>query len=103
MSSSVIITYLYPRTSTSHFDMKYYLPQHIPTCKSLWEPLGMKAVCVCSIDGEGAEYAAKTILVWKDKAAWEAASSEPSTTQLVYDVKNFTNVTPLMVVGTIVG
>ncbi len=63
----------------------------------------MKAVYVYSIDGEGEEYDAKTILIWKDKAAWEATSNEPSTTQFVDNVKNFTDVTPLMVVGTIVG
>lgn len=103
MSSSAIVTFLYPKTSTSHFNMKYYLSNHIPHCKSLWEKLGMKAIYVVSIDGKDAEYATKTILVWNDMASWEEASSGPSMQRLAGDMKNFTDVTPVTVVGTVVG
>lgn len=103
MSPQVIVTFLYPKTATSHFDMDYYLSQHIPTCKSLWEPLGMKSVYVCGVEGDQADYATETVLIWKDMASWGSANSSPSMQKLVADMKNFTNVTPVTVVGKVVG
>lgn len=102
-SSGLIVTFLYPRTSTSHFDLPYYLSHHIPTAKSLWEPLGMKTVYVSEMGDANAEYAVQATLIWTDRASWEQASSGPAMQQLGDDVKNFTDVTPVLVVGTIVG
>jgi uncharacterized protein (TIGR02118 family) len=102
-SSQVVVTYLYPRTSTSHFDLSYYLTHHIPTCKRLWEPLGLKAAYVGEIDNDKQDYAVQTMLIWRDRGSWDETSTGPTVQQLVDDVKNFTDVTPVMIVSKIVG
>jgi uncharacterized protein (TIGR02118 family) len=102
-SPPVIVTYLYPQTTISHFDMTYYLSRHIPTCKAAWGPLGMTSVYVCDVGGKEQHYAAKTILVWKDLGSWESARDAPAAKKLVEDVRNFPDVNPVMIVGTVVG
>jgi uncharacterized protein (TIGR02118 family) len=97
--SQVILTVLYPKTSK--FDMDYYLSHHIPTTKASWEPLGMVSCIVTEVE-DGDDYSVKVLIGWKDFAAWEEAKASDSAKELNEDVKNFTDVTPVMIVGKIV-
>jgi uncharacterized protein (TIGR02118 family) len=97
--SQAILTVLYPKTSK--FDMNYYLSHHIPSTKAAWEPLGMVS-CIVSEVEDGDDYGVKVIIGWKDLASWEEAKAGEGAKKLAEDVKNFTDVTPVMIVGKIV-
>src|ERR1700712_4929706 len=97
--SKAILTVLYPKTS--NFDMSYYLSHHIPTTKAAWEPLGMASCIVAKVEDKG-DYAIKVLIGWKDLDSWEKAKAGPAAKELNEDVKNFTDTTPVMVVGEIV-
>jgi hypothetical protein len=97
--SQVILTVLYPKTS--NFDMSYYLSHHIPSTKAAWEPLGMKSCIVAKVEEE-VDYVVKVLIGWKDLASWEKAKACLAAKELNEDVKNFTDTTPIMIVGKIV-
>jgi uncharacterized protein (TIGR02118 family) len=97
--SQAILTVLYPKTSK--FDMSYYLSHHIPTTTKAWEPLGMTSCIVAEVEDD-ADYVVKVLIGWKDLASWEKAKEGTAAKELGEDVKNFTDVTPVMIVGKIV-
>ena len=83
--------------------MDYYLEKHIPTCKQLWQPIGLKTVYVCKIDDAKQPHATRTILIWNDAESWSNASSSTTMENLVDDMQNFTDTIPTAVVGNLVG
>jgi hypothetical protein len=94
------VTYPYSREDSSRLDLDYYLNHHIPTTKAAWESLGMTGCIVCDVD-ESSEFALVVVMLWKDRAAWDNAKVAEVTQKLVDDVKNFTDVIPLVVPGKI--
>ena len=60
--------------------------------------LGMTS-CVIYDTGDGAEYAVNTLTFWKDLASWEGVKDGEAAQRLAIDVKNFTNVKAVTVVG----
>lgn len=95
---SVVVSYLYPKQGMSKFDKSYYEKQHIPTTVASFGPLGMTSLVVCANE-ENAEYAYSVITVWKGEKEWKSASAGREASELGQDVKNFTDVEPLVVIG----
>src|SRR6201994_2346848 len=96
------VTYLYPRQGLSRFDMEYYLQHHIPTTKTLWTPLGLTGAIVSETGMDTAnDYVLVVVTLWKDENSWNAAKNGEAAQKLVEDVKNFTNVTPVVLPGKI--
>jgi hypothetical protein len=96
--SQVFITFLYPKTTK--FDLSYYLSHHIPATKAAWEPLGLTSCIVAQVEGD--DYVLKVILGFKDLASWEEAKGGEGGKELTEDIKNFTDGTPMVVVGKVV-
>jgi hypothetical protein len=96
--SKVIANVLYPRKNMSSFNMDYYLNHHIPATKASWLPLGMTSCIVCDVDDD-AEFAVMVIITWRDVASWDAAKNGGAAQKLAEDVRNFTNVPPVTIVG----
>jgi uncharacterized protein (TIGR02118 family) len=94
----IFITFLYPKTSK--FDLSYYLSHHIPATKAAWEPLGLTSCIVAQV--EGGDYVLKVIIGFKDLASWEEAKGGEGAKELSEDVKNFTDSTPVVIVGEVV-
>jgi uncharacterized protein (TIGR02118 family) len=93
-----IVTVLYPKKNMSRFDMDYYLQHHIPTTKAAWGPLGMTKCVVSELDDE-AEYKVNIIMTWNDLVSWETAKKGDAAKKLIADVKNFTDVEMITLVG----
>ena len=55
--------------------------------------------CVVYGTGDGAEYAVNTLTFWKDLASWESVKDGEAAQRLAIDIKNFTNVKAVTVVG----
>ncbi len=55
-----IVTVLYPKDATSHFDHDYYLQKHIPMVKESWAEMGLTRVDLfrgtASFDGQSPAY-----------------------------------------------
>ena len=58
----------------------------------------MTSCIVCDLE-EDAEYAVKVVTSWKDLDSWNEAKNGEAAQELAGDVKNFTDVTPIMLVG----
>jgi uncharacterized protein (TIGR02118 family) len=100
--SRAIVTFLYPTKGMTHFDMDYYLKQHVPMTKALWGPLGMSDCIPCGItdeNKEGSGFAVKVITFWENLKSWDTAKMGKAAKELAADLDKFTNVRPVTVVG----
>ncbi|KAE9379488.1 hypothetical protein N431DRAFT_460741 [Stipitochalara longipes BDJ] len=98
---AVVVTFLYPRKGMPNFDKKYYLNHHIPATEVAWRPLGMTNCVVCEI-GDDAEFSMSVVTFWKSDDEWEIAKGGKAAQRLAEDVKNFTDVDPVVIVGKVV-
>lgn len=97
--SKIVVTFLYPKVD--NFDFGYYLSRHIPSTQKAWESLGLANCIVCDCTGDD-QYTAIVSCHFKDLESWENAAQGQAAKDLTADVKNFTNVPPVMVVGKVV-
>jgi uncharacterized protein (TIGR02118 family) len=97
----MIVTVLYKRTPDLWFNMDYYLADHMTLAKDIWTKHGLLHCSVCK-PTEDSEFAVKTMMMWKDEAAWKAALEDEGTGEIMEDVKKVTNGTPTFVVAEVV-
>jgi hypothetical protein len=97
-----IVTGLYRRSPSLHFDLDYYVSSHIPFTTKLWAPHGLLKAHVLELRPDSG-FAIKVILEWKDEESWDAALKDEETKKIMDDIKNFTNAEPLFIVGKVVG
>jgi hypothetical protein len=64
----------------------------------------MTSCTVCATEGRPAEgsYGVTVIMVWKNLVSWNEAEECEAAKNLVLDVKNFTDVSPIMLAGEVV-
>lgn len=96
--AELILTVLYPKVAELRFDMAYYLKHHIPMAEKGWGAYGMKSCVVSEVDA-GSDFAVMVVTSWASRAEWLAAQKASCTKEIRDDFKNFTNVTPVMIVG----
>jgi uncharacterized protein (TIGR02118 family) len=98
----LIVTILWPRTADLSFDLHYYTQTHVPLAQKLWASRGCIASYV-SEPGPESEYAYTSTLLWESAEAFAAAREvEEEMKQIMEDVPNFTNGTPVFVAGKVV-
>lgn len=105
MSSTpgLLITILWPRTTDLKFDFDYYTSVHIPLARKIWAPRGCFASYVTQAAPDS-EYVYVSTLLWESEEAFAAAyGNADEMKELMEDVPKFTNVTPVFVVGKVVG
>lgn len=88
---------LYPSGEGSTFDLDYYCKTHIPMALKAW---GMSDA---EIDkGVNGPYVAAAHFRFESQDALNAAMGAPGTGEVLADVANFTNITPVMQMSEIV-
>jgi uncharacterized protein (TIGR02118 family) len=98
----VCLTVIYPTSSGSHFDGKYYLEKHMPFAGRLCEPFGLKKVEVSEgrqgLDGSKAAYHFMANLYFESAEGLQKGFARHGA-ELVADIPNYTNVQPMIYVG----
>ncbi|KEZ45516.1 hypothetical protein SAPIO_CDS1840 [Scedosporium apiospermum] len=94
MTTTVTVSY----ESGPKFDIDYYVTKHFAIVEEKWGPLGLLSWEVLQFD-EGQQYQVQAILRWKSTEAFEAASANPVTQEVIADVANFTTAKPIFIKG----
>jgi uncharacterized protein (TIGR02118 family) len=101
------------------FDMDYYLKTHMPLVQENWSPYGLKSWKVrhayrptaCALAdivkviqfGDDSPYAVQATLEWGTLDDFKKAAGSDSTKKVMDDVKNFSNTSPKLFSGEVVG
>ncbi len=96
----VVVSVLYPNLQGSRFDLVYYRERHLPLVRELIEPSGMRSLSYFIPTGETDQVPFRLIaeLRFDTMEMTNAALlAHGSTTQA--DIVNFTDITPLIVIG----
>lgn len=102
MSASVQV--LYPATDGTHFDHDYYVNTHLKMVNEIWGPHLHTSLVIKGLAG-GPDtppgFHAIATLVFKDGGAMKEAMGKAA--PLLDDIPKFTNATPQMLVGEVIG
>lgn len=98
------VSVFYPNGPDAYFDIEYYCSKHMPLVQRLVGP-SLKSVQVdhgmnSSQAGSPPRYLAMGHLIFESVQAFET-SFGPHTAEIIADVKNYTNVDPLIQVSEI--
>ncbi|MGC9270520.1 EthD family reductase [Acidiphilium sp.] len=95
----IAITVLYPKTDVSTFDTDYYHANHMKMVQDLWGPMGLHSARVFhgtnGPDGSAPSFAVIAVLEFESMAAFGAAAAAHGG-PIMGDIKNFTNVQPIL-------
>ncbi len=90
------VSVLYPAGDGITFDHDYYKNTHVPMCTEAWN-VGAE------IDkGVNGPYVAAVHLFFESMDAMQSAMATPKTADIMADVANYTNATPVMQIAEIV-
>jgi uncharacterized protein (TIGR02118 family) len=89
----------YPNGEGTTFDHDYYKETHVPMCVEAWNPL--KTEIDKGIDGQ--PNAAAVHVYFDSMGALGAAMGSPKTADIMADVANYMNITPVMQIPEVVG
>lgn len=100
------VSVLYPKTTTSRFDMTYYLERHVPLAQS---KLGtaLKSAAIDkglggAMPGQPAAYSVMTHLCFDSVEAFQAAFG-PHAEVILGDIPNFSSEQPTIQISEVVG
>jgi uncharacterized protein (TIGR02118 family) len=93
------VSVLYPNGEGTTFDHDYYKATHVAMCVEAWNPL--KSEIDKGLDGQ--PNAAAVHLYFDSMEAFGAAMASPKTADIMADVPNYTNITPVMQISEVVG
>jgi uncharacterized protein (TIGR02118 family) len=91
------VTVTYPSSDSSTFDHDYYKATHVPMCVDAWSPVSSE------IDkGINGPNVAAVHFTFASLESFQAAMGSPKTGDVMADVANYTNITPVMQISEIV-
>ncbi|KAJ9616479.1 hypothetical protein H2200_000198 [Cladophialophora chaetospira] len=96
----------YPAESDSTFDLKYYLSSHMPLVNKKWNEYGLKDWKIIEFQPgpDGSKpYSIGAVLTWESADGVNKALSSDAGKEVLGDVPNFSNKSPLFLIGDIVG
>lgn len=91
------VSVYYPSGEGSTFDHDYYRTTHVPLVAKAWNPTS--TTVDKGIDGP---YVAAVHMTFDSMDAFQAGLSSPLTGEVMADVANYTNITPVMQVAEVV-
>ena len=98
------VTVLYPNAPDARFDMKYYVTHHLPMVRDKCAPECLSIAAETGLaggtPGAPAPYIAVGHLTFKSVAAFQQ-SFGPSAAEILADVPNYTNATPIIQISEI--
>ena len=101
-----ILTISYPRSDGARFDFDHFRGQHLPAVGKAFGPFRLGYASVLrgeqSVDGGEPAFFATTILSFPTEDDARNAAASPEARELLADIANFTDVTPIMQFNTAV-
>jgi uncharacterized protein (TIGR02118 family) len=95
----IAISVLYPKTATSKFDMGYYRDRHMKLVDEKWLDMGLRGSRVMhgvpGPDGGAPNYEVITVLEFESMDAFGKAA-EAHGAEIMGDIANFTDVSPIL-------
>ena len=92
------VSVTYPSGEDTTFDHEYYAATHVPMCVAAWSPVKTE------IDkGVNGPSVAAVHFYFDSLEAFQGAMGSPKTGDVMADVANYTNITPVLQVSEIVG
>jgi len=88
----------YPSGEGTTFDHDYYAATHVPLCEAAWSPV--RTEIDKGIDGPNV---AAVHIFFDSLASMQAAMASPRTAEVMADVANYTNITPVLQVSETAG
>jgi uncharacterized protein (TIGR02118 family) len=99
------MTLFYSKTTT--LDLPYYFSHHWPLVNEKWGPHGFLDWKVVQFtqnpDGSETPYKIQALLFWRDEKSLISAKASEDWKAVMDDVPNFSNETPLVLEGAIIG
>lgn len=100
----VVISVMYPATANATFDMEYYREKHVPMVGDRWGNMGLREAKILqgvgAPGGGTATYSVIALLTFESVDALQQAL-ELHGREIVGDIANFTNVTPIIQVNNV--
>ncbi|KAK5171808.1 uncharacterized protein LTR77_003444 [Saxophila tyrrhenica] len=93
-------TVVYPKGCS--FNMDYYLSTHMPLVADTWGSYGLKSWKVIKM-GEDSPYSVQATLEWGSMEDFQKAASSETAAKVMGDVPNFTDGSPTLMSGDVVG
>jgi uncharacterized protein (TIGR02118 family) len=91
------VSVLYPSGEGTTFNHDYYRTTHVPLVEKAWNPVGAEIDKV--INGP---YEAAVHMTFASLEAFQGAMGSPLTGDVMADVANYTNITPVMQISEII-
>ena len=91
------VSVLYPSAEGSTFNHDYYRTTHVPLVAKAWSPVGTQIDKV--INGP---YEAAVHMTFDSLEIFQSAMASPLTGDVMADVANYTNITPVMQISEII-
>ncbi|MEP6714160.1 MAG: EthD family reductase [Terriglobia bacterium] len=95
----IIVSVMYPKTSESTFDMKYYVETHTPLVQARLSPIGMESLHAMrgtgSLDGGPPPFEVIAQLQFGSVQQLQEALTAHGA-EIIGDIAKFTNVQPVM-------
>jgi uncharacterized protein (TIGR02118 family) len=85
------LSVFYPKGDDATFDHDYYRDKHVPLAVKTWQP--EKAEIDRGVDGP---YVAAVHFLFQSQDAVNAAFAAPGTAEIMADVANYTNISPVL-------
>lgn len=98
----IVVSVMYPAAADARFDMTYYLEKHVPMVGERWGTMGLREAKILrgasAPEGGPATYAVIALLTFESAEALQQALARHGN-EIVGDIANFTNVTPIIQVN----
>ena len=98
----VVVTVLYPKTESSHFDYEYYTKTHMALVQARWSDMGMVNAELLrgmeTLEGAQPAFALMAELTFASKAEMQTALAAHGA-EIIGDIPNYTDVQPLIQVN----
>ncbi|MGE5566513.1 MAG: EthD family reductase [Parcubacteria group bacterium] len=99
----VVFSVLYPANPGARFDFDYYTATHIPLVQEVFGPGGLRSVDVhqglSAGDGGAAPFVCIAHLNFDSPEAMQAAFTAARAGEVMADIANFTDITPVSLVS----
>ncbi|KAJ5322382.1 hypothetical protein N7452_010671 [Penicillium brevicompactum] len=101
--TAISTTVIYPNSSEAKLDINYYMKTHLPKAELIWGKLGMISWKVTSFTpdliGNPPNYLLETVVEWVNVEAARKALQTDEGAEVMKDMENFTNISPIVLFG----
>ena len=100
------VSVIYPRGEGAHFDFDYYEKTHLPLVRKTWGERLTSAKALrgtAATDGGDSPFLAIALMSFPSSGAMNAAMSGEGAAAILGDIRNFTNVKPIVQINEPIG